>query len=213
MIDEMGDNDVLITPHWFAPENDNSIEVGKYCVQFLTARHTENALSIIKEWREECIEWCYSQAEDGKMGDQKYLDKWPEVHTGVRVSSNMGGGVAPWNMERYEFAIDNGIMKATERGMNVTFPVIFFHFHFVYANVKGMVHNFSFDKYVPSKETSYKVFFPYCKELKKSYKALKRLGFDEATLGLSPEDSGWKDVLKRWLKSIRGVEYNHYWWL
>ena len=213
MIDEMGDNDILITPHWFAPNNEISEEVGHFCVQFVTVKNTPNALSVITEWRNECIDWCYGHHQDGKFGDQKYLDKWPMVHKRIFVSSNMGGGVAPWNMERYSFRLEDGLLYATEREMSLTFPVVFCHFHFVFASNKGHVHQFSFDTYPIDEQCSEMAFIPYCKELKKSYKLLKILGATNKVLGLASDDTPWDRVVRLWLKRIRRIDHNHYWWI
>lgn len=213
MIDEMGDDDILITPHWFADDNDNSAEVGKFCVQFVTVRNTPNAREIITEWRNECIEWCYCHHEGGKLGDQKYLDKWPDVHDGVCVSSNMGGGVAPWNMERYEFFRKNGMLYAEERKMGFSFPVVFCHFHFIYPFVKGIVHKFSFDTYCIEKQCAQTTFLPYCRELEKSFRTLKRAGYPEGVVGMSIDETSWMGVFRQWLKRIRRKDLNHYWWI
>ena len=213
LLDEMGDNDILITPHWFAADNDNSEEVGKYCVQFLTAKNTPNALSILTEWRNECIEWCFCHYEDGKMGDQKYLDKWPDVHVGICVSKNMGGGVAPWNMERYSFFHNKGILYATEKEVGLSFPVIFCHYHFVYAFVKSFLYMFSFDVYTLGKNCIRMTFTPYCRKLKKAYKDLKRLGFSDEVLGIAPFCSSWIDTLFKWSKKIRRMDFTHFWWI
>lgn len=213
MIDEMGDNDILITPHWFSPDHDNSDEVGKYCVQFVTARNNSNALSILKQWRSECLEWCYGHNEDGKFGDQKYLDKWPEVHTGVCVSKNQGGGIAPWNMERYSLLSKSGLLFATERNQSSIFPVVFCHYHFIYPSSKAFLYKFSYDTYAIEKNCAQSAFIPYCRELKKSYKELKRLGFSNESLGIMAEKNSWKKLLHQWSKRIRRIDYNHYWWI
>ena len=213
MIDEIGSDDILITPHWFAPDNDNSEEVGKFCVQFVTVRNTPNALNIIKEWRNECIDWCFGHHENGKFGDQKYLDKWPVVHSGVHVSENMGGGVAPWNMERYLFRFEHGSLYATERNQGITFPVVFCHFHFIYTSSKAWLHKFSYDTYALDKNCLRLAFIHYCRELKRSFRVLKRLGYSNEVLGITAEKSPWPSVLRQWAKGIRRVDYTHYWWL
>lgn len=213
MIDEMGADDILITPHWFAPEKDNSEEVGKFCVQFVTAKNTPNALSIITEWRDECIDWCYSHYENGKLGDQKYLDKWPVVHSGVHVSENMGGGIAPWNMGRYQFHLERGFLYATELKQGITFPVIFCHYHFIYTSSKAWFYKFSYDTYSLDKNCIQLVFIPYCRELKRSFRVLKRLGYSNEVLGIATDRNPWLSVLRQWAKGIRRVDYTHYWWL
>ena len=74
LVDEMGDKSVLITLHNYAPEYDRTKTSGKYCVQFVTFRNDAEGLKVLKWWRSVCLDWCYARMEDGKFGDQKYLD-------------------------------------------------------------------------------------------------------------------------------------------
>ena len=94
---------VLITDHAYAPEYDQSSTSGQYCVQFIT--FTREAGEIVRKWWEDrCIEWCYSRVEDGKFGDQKYLDDWPErFEDFVHVMRNKEWILAPWNATRYPY--------------------------------------------------------------------------------------------------------------
>lgn len=91
---------VLITDHAYAPENDKSRLSGQYCVQFMTfAREGE---PVRQWWEERCIEWCYDRHEDGKFGDQKYLDAWPTLFESlVHVLANQSLVLAPWNATRF----------------------------------------------------------------------------------------------------------------
>lgn len=103
---------VLITEHAPAPEYDYSATNGQYCVQFMTFTR-EGAEVVRKWWEERCIEWCYARIEDGKFGDQKYLDDWPErFEKQVHVLKEKDLILAPWNARRFPYA-----------------PAIIFHFH------------------------------------------------------------------------------------
>jgi hypothetical protein len=94
---------ILITDHGYAPEHDNSATSGQYCVQFMT--FTRHRGEIVRKWWEDrCIEWCYSRIEDGKFGDQKYLDDWPEKFPEhVHVLENKELLLAPWNATRFPY--------------------------------------------------------------------------------------------------------------
>lgn len=87
----------LITDHAYAPEFEHMRRYGTYCVQFMPfVRHTSDP--IRSWWQQRCLEWCFAREEDGKFGDQKYLDDWPlRFGTLVHVLSAPALTQAPWN--------------------------------------------------------------------------------------------------------------------
>ena len=92
---------VLITEHAYAPQYEISWKrAGTYCVQFLT--FTKAGEPVRKWWEDRCIEWCFSRYEDGKFGDQKYLDDWPtRFAEHVHVLERREWTLAPWNSTRF----------------------------------------------------------------------------------------------------------------
>lgn len=119
---------VLITPHRYTRRYDISWRSGIYCVQFITFRADERGLRALDWWRERCLEWCHARVENGKFGDQKYLDDWPTRFPGVHVLEHLGGGVAPWNVQQYVIEKNNRLM-GREKRTSRRFEVVFFHFH------------------------------------------------------------------------------------
>jgi hypothetical protein len=94
--------DVLITDHSFAPEYDQSSSSGQYCVQFLS--FTRRGESIRGYWEECCFNWCFARYEDGKFGDQKYLDEWPSKYPNqIHILKNKELALAPWNATRFPY--------------------------------------------------------------------------------------------------------------
>jgi hypothetical protein len=65
--------------------------------------NTEQGLKVLNWWRDRCLEWCFNRFEDGKFGDQKYLDDWTDRFEGIHVLKHLGGGLAPWNVQQYSF--------------------------------------------------------------------------------------------------------------
>ena len=95
--------DVLITNHNFAPEYDQSENSGQYCVQFITFTRVGGEV-VRKWWEERCVEWCFNRFEEGKFGDQKYLDDWPErFKNEVHELQNKELLLAPWNATRFPY--------------------------------------------------------------------------------------------------------------
>lgn len=137
LIDEMGEKSVLITEHRYTKRYDQSTTSGIYCVQFITFKNTEDGLNALSWWKERCLEWCYARKEDGKFGDQKYLDDWTTRFKGVHVLEHLGGGVAPWNVQQYQ--ISNTENKVYVQAAEFKVELIFFHFHFIKFYLKNRV--------------------------------------------------------------------------
>ncbi|XXK36139.1 hypothetical protein ACMAY8_07955 [Rhodobacteraceae bacterium nBUS_22] len=113
----------IITPHNFSERLKDRIVNGKFCVQWVTFVNNREGEKVLFDWRANCLDWCYYKLEDGKMGDQKYLDYWESQYNGVIIDKNLGAGVAPWNYEDMEFSIKDGRILANNN------PLIFYHFH------------------------------------------------------------------------------------
>jgi hypothetical protein len=124
VFDELGDDSILIVPHRYAPASQHlEATSGTYNVQFMTFRRDERGVEALGWWRERCLEWCYYRVEDGKFGDQKYLDDWPERFEGVHILRHVGGGLAPWNVTNY--SLGPGPDGPFVDGL----PLVFFHHH------------------------------------------------------------------------------------
>jgi hypothetical protein len=127
LLDEIGSNSILLTEHRYTKDYEQSEISGKYCVQFICFKNDSNGIIALNWWRNKCLEWCFSYAEDGKFGDQKYLDDWTARFNGVHVLQHLGGGVAPWNLQQYNFK--NGLDQIEDIKSGLKFPLVFFHFH------------------------------------------------------------------------------------
>jgi len=107
---------VMITEHRFSSQYKELEKTsGKYCVQFMTFKKNDTGTKVLKWWKDACLEWCYAYYENGKFGDQKYLDDWTNRFKGIHELQHLGGGVAPWNVQQYDFSKE--------------FNLIFYHFH------------------------------------------------------------------------------------
>lgn len=130
LIDELGEDSVLITSHRYTPKYDQSAVSGKYCVQFVTFKNNAEGLKVLRDWKRNCIDWCFNRVEEGRFGDQKYLDEWSKKFKGIHELEHLGGGLAPWNMLQYEFIRNSeGKVNGLEKSSGKTFELVFFHFH------------------------------------------------------------------------------------
>ncbi len=99
---------ILISEHAYAPEYDQSALSGKYCIQFMIFQRNESE-KVRKWWEIQCIKWCFNRFEDGKFGDQKYLDDWLELFPDdVHVLNDKELLLAPWNASRFPYT--NAVM-------------------------------------------------------------------------------------------------------
>jgi hypothetical protein len=98
---------VLLSKHDYSGKYLEAKELcGTYNSGFLSFKRDENASNILQWWKERCLEWCYDRAEDGKFGDQKYLDRMPLIFPGVSEIQTPGVNIGPWNDSKYNFAVE-----------------------------------------------------------------------------------------------------------
>lgn len=203
LFDEMGKNSVLLTEHRFPPKFNRSTLAGRFCVQFITFKNTAEGLNALYWWRDRCLEWCYNRYEDGKFGDQKYLDDWETRFGGVHVLKHLGGGLAPWNAEQFIAVSRAGNqILLSEKSSGNKFEAVFYHFHHVRFFKGGLV---DLGWRYPGKSIIIQMYAPYILELLQTEAALKKL--DPSFEIPVPEyalikNEGLKDTLKFWYKKI-----------
>jgi hypothetical protein len=139
LIEEMGNYSILITEHRYTPKYDKSALSGKYCVQFVTFKNDEYGMKVLHWWRNACIDWCYNRHEDGKFGDQKYLDDWTIRFEKVYELQNLGGGLALWNIQQYTVYNKNDKLFCKEIKTGKEFEPVFYHFHYLKYFTDGTV--------------------------------------------------------------------------
>jgi hypothetical protein len=164
LIAELGEKSVLITEHRYTKAYDQSKESGIYCVQFVTFKNDTNGMRVLNWWRNACIDWCYARMEDGKFGDQKYLDDWTTRFEGVHVLQHLGGGIAPWNVQQYSFTRSAEKILGVELSTGKKFEAVFFHFHGVKFYEEDIV-SLTGDRYELSAETKSVFYKPYLQQL------------------------------------------------
>lgn len=126
--EELGDKSVLIVPHNFSPKYIREIKNGIYNAGFISFRNDKPGLIALDWWDEKCIEWCFSKKENGKFGDQMYLNSLAEFE-GVHTLKHRGA-LANWNVQQYTFKkIKDAIIGETESYDE--FEVIFYHYHYL----------------------------------------------------------------------------------
>ena len=153
---------VIITEHRFSENYKRSIVNGIYNVQFMYFKNDKLGNEIVSWWRDRCNEWCYAKLEDGKMGDQKYLDDWTTRFNGVHVMRHTGGGVAPWNVQSFDYFMQNDKLMQKEKFNGNIEEVIFFHFHNLKLYREGFAKTIG---YTLSKDIVNFIYKPYYKNL------------------------------------------------
>ena len=196
LIDEISDKSVLITEHRYTRDYDVSATHGKYCVQFMYFKNDENGLTALRWWRDRCLEWCFNYMEDGKFGDQKYLNDWTERFPGVHVLQQPGGGLAPWNIQQYSVEEVTDKIFITDKNKGRRYPVVFFHFHGLkfFSDEKVACCDALYELNDDVKELFY---FPYFRCLLETGNRLTRSGFKTNPHGArQPAPSVWKLIME-----------------
>lgn len=203
---EMGSASVLLTEHRYTPRHDQSALSGRFCVQFMRFVADAQGLAALQWWRDRCLEWCYARREDGKFGDQKYLDDWETRFPGVHVLAHVGGGVAPWNVGRTDFREHKGRIEVRDLGGDPAAawqPLVFFHFHGLMSWSECSLCC-AFGYRLPEAARRW-IYRPYAREIHTLYTSLKPRLTGLAASGVAPGASYAGNRVKRWLRRLWGL--------
>lgn len=126
--------DISAIPHRWTPKYEQRLrQNGKYNVAWLRVKASPNGVDFLDEWTDLCLKWCYNRVEDGKMGDQGYLDALSEKY-GFHDVEHLGANLAPWSQEQYNYTLgDDGSLLIDGQ------PLLFYHFHEFKHNSQGQV--------------------------------------------------------------------------
>lgn len=202
MYDECKDHSVLIVKHNYSPlHKDKEKTSGIYNVEFLIFRNDTVGKEVLRWWRERCIEWCFFRHEDGKLGDQLYLNDWPQRFQHIRVLQHIGGGVAPWNIDHY---------AVTQRGNDVMVnnqPVIFYHYH--------SFRWYAEQSFEPSAGYSFSrlvrrcIYQPYHQALLAALKQVRSI-VPDFQFGFHPKDGSFHGPLRRIVRFVEQYQFALY---
>lgn len=133
-------------------------------MQFNYFNQSVNSRKALTWWKNKCFEWCYDIPEKDRMGDQKYLNLFPQYFVNVHELQYLGGGVAPWNLEQYTIVSANSknILMKDYKGKE--FLLVFFHFQ----NIRYMIgRRVNIKSQTKNKELKYAIYVPYLLEIEK----------------------------------------------
>jgi len=198
IFEEFGAASIAIIEHRFIPRLQAYAINGRFNVEWASFRRDDQGMACLARWREQCIEWCFNRLEDGRMGDQKYLDEWPDRYSSLCIIQHSGAGVAPWNYANYE--IELGANGITVDGA----PLIFYHFHQLQMHSYGRF-DYMANLYKVEKPPPALVYAAYEQALKAAMRKVRAImpGFRHGIQPIAP----WiarrfiQNYFPRWLKS------------
>lgn len=120
-------------PHRWTPKYRARLEPnGKYNVSWLRVQMSGHAIEFLGEWMSLCVDCCSATLNNGRLGDQTYLDDL-SVKYGIHDVEHLGANLAPWSQEQYTYRIDDwGCIHVNKD------PLLFYHFHEFKHNLHGV---------------------------------------------------------------------------
>lgn len=145
VVDACSAYSIAIMPHNFTP-NKKYLEakMGVFNAGFAYFSSDARAAACLEWWSERVIEWCFVRYENGKSGDQMYLNEWPTLFENVGVITHTGIDAAPWNIGNYRVSYTEGAVLLNDQ------PLVAFHFH-GFLMQRGPSFLYSHRTYIPSR--------------------------------------------------------------
>jgi hypothetical protein len=202
IVKNAGNNSVIITPHNYTKKYDQSDSSGKFCVQFMYFKNDAQGLKVLNWWVNACIDWCYARHEDGKFGDQKYLDDWETRFEGIYVTSDLGIGLAPWNIQQVELFYREEELRIKTKATREQSPVYFYHFHgFKFLN-NGKIDLCDYELNQQDLDILYK---PYISDLLSQYKAVTAISTDKRIKSEVNPQKGFKSFKRKVSRKVKKI--------
>jgi hypothetical protein len=77
------ENSILIVNKSISVEEEK--KYGVYDAGLIGFKRNEIGLECLYQWKKDCIQWCFNKVEEDRWLEQKYLEKWPHLFSGVKV--------------------------------------------------------------------------------------------------------------------------------
>ena len=159
-------------------------------------------MKALNWWKDRCIEWCFNRHEEGKFGDQKYLDDWTTRFDGVVVLKNPGGGLAAWNIQQYEVFRREDQVICRERTTGLEFLPVFYHFHYVRFFKNGHIE---LGRRELTREVIKLFYLPYKLHLEKVKKHIASFDDSFDPHGTTNQPGGIKSYLIKFVRKCQKV--------
>jgi len=191
--DELGSESTLIIPHRYSSDRLAWEKTsGIYNVSVVIFRNDTYGRECLSWWKERTLEECRLDAEAGKCGDQKYLDDWPVRFRNVVVLQNKGGGLAPWNITKYQLSRSKNQISVDAD------ELIFYHFHSLQIIDRGLFRTRPFvaaQGYQFTRKQLILIYLPYVQALCRIISDVQHVspGFDQGYIHLN-----WRGLLRNW---------------
>lgn len=97
---------------------------GRYNTGFVCCKNNAEANSAVTWWKNKCLDKCpiVANPAEGLYGDQKYVEKWPQLFHNVHIIATKGANVAQWSIQGYNVSSRNNIIYVNNDRL------IFYHF-------------------------------------------------------------------------------------
>lgn len=170
IFNEIGQSSIAIIEHRFSPERAYLAKTGKYNVSWVSFRNNDEGRKAASWWADKVNDWCYNRYEEGKFGDQMYLDDWMTRFDNIIVIKTKGAGIAPWNMNNYQISEREGQLFIDNE------PLVFYHFHGFY--LLGVDSFLAVGHYYLSRNIIEKIYQPYFRDMQMAIDVVKKYSPD-----------------------------------
>ena len=196
---------VSIAGHRFCKYDKKLAErVGIYCVESNTFKNDPKARMLLDVWINQCIEDCSAKNDGIHWGDQKYMDSWVSDYDFVIETSNMGAGVAPWNVPQYKLvSLPNNTNKnyiLRHKGKDIS--LLFYHFENITHYSESQINIAVFYRWGIDRNLINELYLPYLKDIAEIKQMLKKdygcndLITHHPAVGPSKHETLWRKIIR-----------------